>query len=140
MKLRRFLNQVNDAALKQFIDFSSTRPKIDKKFTVLLMLFFSLGAFAQDVSAVDNVVTRFVWFIAQVAFYGCGAAVVLMGILIPIAKKVLGQRTETNPVVNILWAIGLFSAPSLLKLGVNWFSSDESSEGLLEDMNVDFGL
>lgn len=108
---------------------------------VALVLFLLAGSpLLAAPSATDNVVTRFVWFLTQMAFYGTGAAVVLLGIIIPIGKKVLsGQRSDANPVVNILWAIGLFAAPSLLQLGWQWFNSDPTGSGMLEDMQIHLG-
>ncbi|MBO1323394.1 hypothetical protein [Acanthopleuribacter pedis] len=103
---------------------------------VVLFLLAGSPVFAQP-SATDNVVTRFIWFLTRMAFYGTGAAIVLLGIIIPIGKKVLsGQRSDTNPVVNILWAVGLFAAPSLLQLGYQWFNSNQGAAGALSEMNM----
>jgi hypothetical protein len=142
----KVLNKLNDFTLKFWVDgqLANSNLKLGKRanyvrFGLVLLMLFGTPLFAAP-SATNNVVTRFVWWLTQMAFYGTGAAVVLLGIIFPVAKKVLsGQRSETNPVVNILWAVGLFAAPSLLQLGHAWFNANEGSAGMLNDMQIHLG-
>lgn len=139
-------NKFNDFTLKFWVDSQLANSSLNtgKRATyvrlgLVLLMLFGTPLFAAP-SATNNVVTRFVWWLTQMAFYGTGAAVVLLGIVFPVAKKVLsGQRSETNPVVNILWAVGLFAAPSLLQLGHAWFNANEGSAGMLNDMQIHLG-
>ena len=138
--------KLNDVSLKFWVQNQCTGQNLHLgrratylRFAILLVLIAGAPLFAAP-SATNNVVTRFAWFITQLFFYGTGAAVVLMGIAVPIAKKVLGgQRSETNPVTNILWAVGLFAAPSVLQLGVQFFNTDEGASGMLDDMQINLG-
>lgn len=118
-------------------------PKVGKRIGAVAFLIFlvslSSPALAQ-VDATDNVITRSVWWLANMAYYGAGGVIVLFGILIPIGKKILGHRVETNPVVNILWALAYFSAPLLLQLGIDHFSGDVDGGAMLDDMEVGLGI
>lgn len=139
------MKRISDFLLRGFVAASMAPASVKRRGRLLAFVFMAsmmaMPALAQTASATDNVITRFVWYLAQIAFYGVGGAIVLFGIIIPVGKKVLGgQRMEVNPVVNILWAVAFFAAPAVLKMFLTWFSADTGSEGLLDDMDINLGI
>lgn len=91
-------------------------------------------------SATNNIITRYAWHLAHIGFYGLGAVVAFLGIVVPIAKKAAGVRTEVNPIASIAWSLALFAAPHLLKYGIEFFQSDAAAGGALDDMVHDFDI
>jgi hypothetical protein len=139
----RLFTSCYDFLLKRWLDqhiiASQPKPRTMIRYAVLALMLLGMPVLATAPSATDNTVTRFFWWLVQLAFYGVGGVIVMMGIIIPLAKRALGYRVETNTIAAILWAVGLLAAPSLLQMGIDWFNADPGSDGLLQDMQINLG-
>ncbi len=94
--------------------------------------------FAASPDYKDNVITRFVWYLVKIAFYGTGAAGVMIGIIRGFSNKFLNTETHGKSAVEpILWGIGLLAAPAILKLFLEFFNSKDGHPGSLDNIYID---
>ncbi len=93
-------------------------------------------AFGQQPDPADNVITRTVWWLTEVALYGCGGAIALWGVF----QAVLDYFSEQGPQKKSFRKIGVgllvLAAPAILRLGIDYFNNETGVEGLLDGVRI----
>lgn len=135
------MKKIKDFFLKAMVN-AQLDPNVQRgsKYVQLGMVMLLLGSspiFAQTGSSGidinDNIIVKGIWWLTRILFYGTGAVVTLLGLFLPLAKKVLssGHRMqEMGAIPTMLTGVTIFLIPSLLKMFMDWISQNSSSPGL----------
>ncbi len=90
-------------------------------------------------SYTENFLSNTVIHLAKWAFYGLGGAIVLFGVLVPIAEKQLKKNPDhVNVLPRLGWALAFFMIPSMINYGFDWFNSTSEANGALQEMKLIF--
>ena len=73
------MKHISDFLLRGFVAASMAPTTVKRRSRLLAVVFMTsmmaMPALAQTASATDNVITRFVWYLAQISFYGAGGVI-----------------------------------------------------------------
>ena len=119
-----------------------TGANMNKK-SILSWLFISIlmcaGGVAlgqEELSATDNFLTETVLHLAEWVFYGLGGTMVLFGVMVPIAEKMLKKNHDHISVwPRVGWAMLFFAIPAMMKYSIEWFNTRAEASGQLDGMN-----
>ena len=88
-------------------------------------------------SVTDNVITRGVWYLTNIALYGVGGALVFWGVILAAWYKLKGEAHDRrNPWTPIAFGLLILAAPSILDFGMDFFNSAQGVEGALDEMQT----
>ena len=88
-------------------------------------------------SVTDNVITRGVWYLTNIALYGVGGALVFWGVILAAWNKLKGDAHDRrNPWTPIAFGLLILAAPSILDFGMDFFNSAQGVEGALDEMQT----
>ncbi len=112
------------------------RPFAKTILTAALLACAATLAFGQQPDPTDNVITRSVWWLTEVALYGCGGAITLWGVF----QAVIEYFSEAGPQKKTFRKIGVgllvLAAPAILRLGIDYFNNEAGVEGTLDNLRI----
>lgn len=98
-----------------------------------------LGQTSQPPNATDNFLTQTVLHLAEWVFYGLGGSMVLFGVMVPLAEKMLKKNHDHISVwPRVGWAMLFFAIPSMMDYSLRWFDTRSGAEGKLEGIKTLF--